>query len=124
MDFIKNYAIDLAKKSLTVSDIYDSQALLQSIENILLTVPGERVFEPEFGSFLTATTFRNLTTESGERLLDSLIKSITRFEPRVKVISSKCQLMIDKTQNSVSIKIVFVSKDSNTPMEYTKKLQS
>jgi len=120
--FVDNYAIDLAKESLTVSDVYDSKAILQSIENIILTVPGERVFEPEFGSVLMATVFRNITTQSGERLLDSLIGSINKYEPRVTVIAKDCKLFINSRENSMSLSIPFIINKSRAYAQYTKKL--
>lgn len=119
---ITDYAIDLAKDSLTVSDVYDVKAIIQSIENILLTVPGERVFEPEFGSSLMSVVFRNVTTEAGERLLDSLIASINKYEPRVTVISKDCRLNINTKENSLSLSIPFIINKSLIKTAYTKKL--
>jgi phage baseplate assembly protein W len=120
--FIDNYAIDLAKESLTTSDVYDSKSILQSIENIILTVPGERVFEPEFGSILMSTVFRNVTQASGERLLDSLISSINKFEPRVTVISKDCKLFINSRENSLSLSIPFIINKTKAYAQYNKKL--
>lgn len=120
--FIDNYAIDLAKESLTISDVYDSKAILQSIENIILTVPGERVFEPEFGSILMSTVFRNITTQSGEHLLDSLISSINKYEPRVTVIAKDSKLFINSRENSMSLIIPFIINKSRAYAQYTKKL--
>lgn len=120
--FIDNYAIDLSKKSLSVSDVYDSQALLQSVENIILTIPGERVFQLDFGSPLMTTTFRNINEQNGERLLDAIIDAINKFEPRVRVISSKCILQLIPSQNSLNIVIPFIVIKSGAYLEYTKKL--
>jgi phage baseplate assembly protein W len=120
--FIDNYAIDLSKKSISVSDVYDSQALLQSVENIILTIPGERVFQLDFGSPLMTTTFRNINEQNGERLLDAIIDAINKFEPRVRVISSKCVLQLIPSQNSLNIVIPFIIIKSGAYLEYTKKL--
>ncbi len=120
--FIDNYAIDLSKKALSVSDVYDSQALLQSVENIILTIPGERVFQLDFGSPLMTTTFRNINEQNGERLLDAIIDAINKFEPRVRVISSKCVLQLIPSQNSLNIEIPFIVLKSGAYLEYNKKL--
>ena len=120
--FIDNYAIDLSKKSISVSDVYDSQALLQSVENIILTIPGERVFQLDFGSPLMTTTFRNINEQNGERLLDAIVDAINKFEPRVRVISSKCVLQLIPSQNSLNIVIPFIIIKSGAYLEYTKKL--
>lgn len=120
--FIDNYAIDLSKQSLTTTDVYDDTAIKQSIENIILTVPGERVFEIGFGSSLMTVVFRNMNSESGERLLDSLILSINKYEPRVSVLSSKCRLIINPKENSVYFSIPYIILKSNTTGEFSKKI--
>jgi hypothetical protein len=119
---ITDYAIDLSKQSLTVSDVYDNQAILQSVENILLTIPGERVFEPEFGSELMTTVFKNINAQSGERLLDSLIASINKWEPRVTVLSKDCKLYLNPRENSLTIYISFIINKSYAKSVYSKKL--
>jgi len=120
--FITNYAIDLSKQALTTTDVYDDLAIRQSIENIILTVPGERVFEIGFGSSLMSITFRNMNTETGERLLDSLINSINKYEPRVSVLSNKCKLIINPKENSVYLSIPYIILKSRTTGEFSKKL--
>lgn len=119
---ITDYAIDLSKNALTISDAYDSAAILQSIENILLTVPGERVFEPEFGSPLMSIVFRNITSESGERLLDSLIAAVNKYEPRITIISKDCRLNVNTKENSLSLSFPFIINKSLIKSTYTKKL--
>lgn len=120
--FIDNFAIDLSKKALTTTDVYDNDAIMQSVQNIILTIPGERVFQPEFGSILMASVFRNLNNSSGEKLLDSVISSIERFEQRVKVVSDECQLIINTRENSVTIVISFYILATGSKKSWTKKL--
>ena len=73
-------------------DIYkkvDTAAVLQAVENILLTNTGEKPFEPSFGANLRQLLFEN-TNAYSEQFITSLIKeSIGRWEPRAKVISVK-----------------------------------
>ena len=51
-DVLENYAYDLSKHVTKNGDEKDESAINQSIENILLTNFGERVFRPNFGSNL------------------------------------------------------------------------
>lgn len=73
-------------------DIYkkvDVNAVLQSVENILLTNTGEKPFEPTFGANLRQLLFEN-TNAYSEGFISSLIReSIGRWEPRAKVMSVK-----------------------------------
>lgn len=73
-------------------DIYkkeDTSAVLQAVENILLTNTLEKPFEPSFGANLRSLLFENTNTLS-ENFISTLIKnSLERWEPRAKVTKIK-----------------------------------
>jgi phage baseplate assembly protein W len=60
-------------------------ALLQDIQRLLLTIPGERPFRPDFGCFLRNQVWENIDTAAIEGAA-SIRDSIERFEPRVTLI--------------------------------------
>ena len=67
----------------------DSSAIARSIRNIVFTSPGEKFFNPDFGSRITESLFENMDEVSALAIRDEIENSITRFEPRVNVIEVK-----------------------------------
>ena len=67
----------------------NSSAIARSIRNIVFTQPGEKFFNPDFGSRITESLFENMDEVSALAIRDEVENSITRFEPRVNVIEVK-----------------------------------
>ena len=67
----------------------DRSAIARSIRNIVFTSPGEKFFNPDFGSRITESLFENMDEVSALAIRDEIENSITRFEPRVNVIEVK-----------------------------------
>ena len=67
----------------------NSSAIARSIRNIVFTQPGEKIFNPDFGSRITESLFENMDEVSALAIRDEIENSITRFEPRVNVIEVK-----------------------------------
>ena len=67
----------------------NSSAIARSIRNIVFTQPGEKFFNPDFGSRITESLFENMDEVSALATRDEIENSITRFEPRVNVIEVK-----------------------------------
>ena len=67
----------------------NSSAIARSIRNIVFTQPGEKFFNPDFGSRITESLFENMDDVSALAIRDEIENSINRFEPRVNVIEVK-----------------------------------
>lgn len=120
--FDKNFALDLSKNVISQIDVVDQEAINQSIECILMTDQNERVFEPNFGSFLSGIVFESLDEQSAEKLLDKLITLILKFEKRISILSELCSMNISRSSNSLSFKIVYQINSDQTPGIFNKKI--
>lgn len=120
--FNTNYALDLSKKVSSQSDVVDKAAINQSIECILMTEQYERVFEPNFGSFLSSIVFERLNNDNAEKLLDAIISLVTKYENRITVVSELCSMNVSQTDHMISLKLVYVINSDNTPGEFNKKI--
>lgn len=120
--FNSNYALDLAKKVSSQSDVVDKAAINQSIECILMTEQYERVFEPNFGSFLSSIVFERLNNDNAEKLLDAIISLVTKYENRITVVSELCTMNVSQNDHMISLKLVYVINSDNTPGEFNKKI--
>ena len=64
----------------------DTSAIARSIRNIVFTSPGEKFFNPDFGSRITESLFDNVDDVSALAIEDEIRSSIINFEPRVNLL--------------------------------------
>ena len=65
----------------------NSSAIARSIRNIVFTRPGEKFFDPDFGSRISESLFENVDDVSALAIEDEIRSSIINFEPRVKLLN-------------------------------------
>ena len=63
----------------------DSSAIARSIRNIVFTQPGEKFFQPDFGSKVSESLFEIVDDSSAITIRDEIRSSIINYEPRVKL---------------------------------------
>ena len=64
----------------------NENAIARSLKNIIFTLPGEKYFNPNFGSRITASLFENINDATASIIVDEIIDSIERYEPRVQLL--------------------------------------
>ena len=64
----------------------NANAIARSIRNIVFTLPGEKFFEPSFGSRITESLFENIDEITATIISDEIRESIENYEPRVQLI--------------------------------------
>jgi len=65
--------------------IKNATAIARSVRNIVFTLPGEKFFDPNFGSNISASLFENIDPFSASIIESEIRTSINNFEPRVKL---------------------------------------
>ena len=88
-------------------------AIARSIRNIVFTVPGEKFFQENFGSRISQSLFENIDEISALEIKDEITESITRFEPRVKLVSVETLPNFDS--NAFDVIIVYEVVGIDTP---------
>ena len=66
----------------------DTAAIARSIRNIVFTSPGEKFFNPDFGSRVSESLFENVDNVSALAIKDEIKSSIINFEPRVNLLDT------------------------------------
>ena len=66
--------------------IKNVNAITRSIRNIVLTTPGEKFFDPDFGSNVSRLLFENVDDITASQIQEEIEFSISNYEPRVKLI--------------------------------------
>ncbi len=65
----------------------NENAIARSVRNIVMTVPGERFFQPDFGSGINRALFGNMDDITASLIKDQISESIRNYEPRVRLRS-------------------------------------
>ena len=76
----------------------NENAIARSVKNIVFTVPGEKFFNPRFGSEISEVLFENINAISAAAIEDQIKMSITNYEPRVELIDVKAIPNYDNNQ--------------------------
>ena len=83
----------------------NQNAIARSVRNIVFTLPGEKFFDEEFGSRISASLFENIDDISAGIIVDEITYSIERYEPRV--LLTKVQVVPDYDGNAFDVQIVY-----------------
>ena len=81
----------------------NSSAIARSIRNIVFTQPGEKFFNPDFGSRISESLFENVDNVSALAIKDEIKSSIINFEPRVKLLDTIVVPNPDDNEMNVTI---------------------
>ena len=86
----------------------NENAIARSVKNIVFTVPGEKFFNPRFGSDVSQVLFENINEITASTIEDQIRLSINNYEPRVELISVEAIPNYDNNQfdTSVTYKII------------------
>ena len=89
----------------------NSSAIARSIRNIVFTQPGEKFFNPEFGSRVSESLFEVVDEVSTIAIRDEIRSSIINYEPRVNLLDVLVNPNPDENEMNVSITYEIVGID-------------
>ena len=101
----------------------NANAIARSVRNIVMTIPGERFFQPSFGSGVNRVLFNNMDEISASILEDEIRNSIRNYEPRVRLRSLKVQANFDNNTFDTVITYDIIGADIS-PQQLQFALQS
>ena len=88
-------------------DVSDVDAIMQSVKNLILTRPGERLFNVEYGINSEALLFELMDDSVGLKLLNEISEKIVIYEPRVDLDFGKSQVVGNYDDNRIDISLFF-----------------
>ena len=89
----------------------NTSAIARSIRNIVFTSPGEKFFNPDFGSRISESLFENVDNVSALAIKDEIKSSIINFEPRVNLLDTIVVPNPDDNEMAVTIEYEIVGID-------------
>ncbi len=95
--------------------IKNENAIARSVRNIVFTLPGEKPFDPDFGSNISKTLFENLDNISASTIVDEIDQAIRNYEPRVELIDVQADPNFD--ENSYDVTIIYEIIGADVPQQ-------
>ena len=93
----------------------NANAIARSIRNLIMTVPGERPFNPVLGSQVTNLLFENLDKLTASTIKTEIINTIQNFEPRVKL--NEVIVRANPQNNEFDVKIQYYIIGIDLPLQ-------
>ena len=89
----------------------NENAIARAVRNIVLTTPGEKFFDPDFGSNVGEILFENVDDITAVSIEDEIKSSLKNYEPRVELINVTVDPNFDANQFDVRITYRIVGID-------------
>ena len=107
MSFRSNPLID------DLMGLKNESAIARSVKNLVFMQKGEKFFDPDFGSELSASLFENIDDVTALTMRDDIDYMIKTYEPRVDLIN--VDIIPNYDNNQMDAVIVYAIKGSDTP---------
>ena len=91
----------------------NATAISRSLRNIVLTVPGGKFFNENFGSRVSESLFENIDSITANIIEGEIKTSINNYEPRVRLI--KVKAVADPDNNSFDVIIEYQIIGADVP---------
>ncbi len=96
-----------------VTKVINTEAIKQSILTIMYTVPGSRLFEPQFGVGIERFLFEEFSQSTGQALGKAIETGLSKYENRIVLQSVQVSLL--EADLSYNVTIEYVVIDTQTP---------
>ena len=89
----------------------NENAIARAVRNIVLTTPGEKFFDPDFGSSVSEILFENVDDITAISIEDEIKNCLANYEPRVELIDVNVDPNFDQNQFDVIISYRIIGVD-------------
>ena len=89
----------------------NESAIARSIRNLVFTQKGEKFFDPDFGSEVSASLFENVDEVSAVTIREEIEYSINQYEPRVNLIKVDSIPNYDNNEFNIIIQYQILGAD-------------
>ena len=89
--------------------LINMDSIKQSVKTIVLTQPGSRLFEPDFGCGVGGYLFELTDTDTAASLQKLITNALGKYEPRITVSSVKVD--VNNDANSMEVEITYLIQE-------------
>lgn len=94
-----------------LSILKNESAIARSVQNLVLTIRGERFFEPTVGTITNALLFENIDYSTAQSLRNEIETVIRSNEPRVELVEVTVTPNFDDGEMNVKVVYLIVGID-------------
>ena len=91
----------------------NENAIARSVRNLVLTVPGEKPFQPAVGSRVLDLLFDNMDELTASSIKTEIETNINNFEPRVQLNEVRVEPNYDSNEFDVTVEYYIVGIDAS-----------
>jgi phage baseplate assembly protein W len=83
----RDISLSFSKNPVTgdINILKNDLAIKNAVKNIILTKPGEKLYEPYFGSKVTDLLFESIDFLVLDQIRDEIFRVLLQYEPRIEV---------------------------------------
>ena len=111
-DFYTNFNVHPQNKRLV--KYTNENAVKRSVRNLILTEPGERLFQPDIGCKIRSLLFENMNSVTALQLQNTIEETIKLHEKRARIIS--VEVIPNEDTHAYDVYIIFEVINSITPV--------
>lgn len=94
--------------------IKNENAISRSIRNLILTIPGEKPFQPDIGCSVTRLLFESFDNLTANQIRSEIERTVVNYEPRVDLQGVKVSANLDSHEFDVVIKYIIIGANART----------
>ena len=118
-----DWALDASYNLYSVVEIKNVQVINQSIEMILATPIGTRLFNLNFGSNFSIRIFDNMNPSYLQTVIDDTVNKIEMWEDRILVLKDDVNLSVNPDSNEMFLTIPYIIKARNIKGSFAKYIK-
>ena len=81
----------------------NERAINKSVKNIVQTIPGEKFFNPEFGSDVRSQLFELIDFGTADLIEQQILTSLENYEPRIERVQVEVDPQPDRNEFNVTV---------------------
>ena len=110
--YITSYNANMLSNEVFIDSATLRENVVSFARNIVFTLPGEKFFDSDFGSEVSATLFENIDDVSAITIRDEIEYIINTYEPRVKLMNVDSVANYDNNEYNVMITYQIIGSDT------------
>ena len=89
----------------------NENAIARSVRNLILTIPGDKPFQPEIGSRVSDMLFENMDKITANAIRSEIRNTLNNYEPRISLKEVTVEPDFDNNEYNVTINYIIVGID-------------